>query len=428
MRFATMHPADQLVAMMNRVYYGGMTTVSGGNLSIRDQEGNIWITPTSIDKGGLTRGDICCVHPDGTIEGPHKPSVELPFHSHIYRIRPDIGAILHAHPPALVGFSLARVSPELRLLPGMEALCGGVSVAAYEVPGSKKLGENIAAEFAKGFDTILMENHGLVIGKKDMTQAFTTFEAMEFLARTQAGALRLGSLRTLPESEGKALPAPEVLPLHTAPMGVKERALRREICELLRRAYGQKLVSAHFGEFSARVDEESFLITPYGMDRAEIQPEDLVLVRGGKCERGKTPDTHLRFHQALYERNPQANALFLSRPSSVMAYAVSDAAFDARTIPESYIMLRFPRRLPYGSLRRDPEGTAALLSLVTPVALIENDCVCTMGTSAFNAFDRMEVAEFSARSLLDCAAVGRAVQINDEQVKKIEEDFDLPVK
>lgn len=93
MRFETLHPADQLVEMMNRIYYGGMTTVSGGNLSVRDGEGNIWITPTSVDKGGLTRGDICCVHPDGSVEGPYAPSVELPFHSHIYRIRPDIGAI-----------------------------------------------------------------------------------------------------------------------------------------------------------------------------------------------------------------------------------------------------------------------------------------------------------------------------------------------
>ena len=83
MRFELLHPADQLVMIMNRIYYYGMTTTSGGNLSIRDDNGDIWITPSGIDKGNLTRADMCQVKPDGTVIGPHKPSVELPFHSEI---------------------------------------------------------------------------------------------------------------------------------------------------------------------------------------------------------------------------------------------------------------------------------------------------------------------------------------------------------
>ena len=85
-----MHPADQLVMFMERIYKNGLTTTSGGNLSIMDDNGDIWITPSSIDKGSLTRQDIMQVKPDGTVIGIHKPSVELPFHRHIYQIRPDI--------------------------------------------------------------------------------------------------------------------------------------------------------------------------------------------------------------------------------------------------------------------------------------------------------------------------------------------------
>ena len=109
MRFELLHPADQLVMIMNRIYYYGMTTTSGGNLSIKDDNGDIWITPSGIDKGNLTRADMCQVKPDGTVIGPHKPSVELPFHSEIYRRRPDLKGILHAHPPTLVAFSLATL-------------------------------------------------------------------------------------------------------------------------------------------------------------------------------------------------------------------------------------------------------------------------------------------------------------------------------
>ncbi|MFO7294947.1 MAG: class II aldolase/adducin family protein, partial [Clostridia bacterium] len=105
MKFELLHPADQIVMIMERIYRYGMTTTSGGNISILDDNGDIWITPSGIDKGSLHRNDIIRVKPDGTIDGIHKPSVELPFHEMIYQKRPDIKAIIHAHPPALVAFS-----------------------------------------------------------------------------------------------------------------------------------------------------------------------------------------------------------------------------------------------------------------------------------------------------------------------------------
>jgi L-fuculose-phosphate aldolase len=69
--------------MMSRIYRYRMTTTSGGNLSIRDSNGDIWITPARVDKGSLRRDDIVCVRPNGTTEGPHPPSSELPFHQAI---------------------------------------------------------------------------------------------------------------------------------------------------------------------------------------------------------------------------------------------------------------------------------------------------------------------------------------------------------
>ncbi len=112
MRFHLLHPRDQLVAIMNRIYNNGMTTLSGGNLSILDANGDIWITPAGVDKGKLTPQDIVCVHADGTVDGLHRPSSELPFHRAIYRCRPDLRAIVHAHAPALVSFSIVRQDSE----------------------------------------------------------------------------------------------------------------------------------------------------------------------------------------------------------------------------------------------------------------------------------------------------------------------------
>ena len=101
-----MHPAEQIKVIIGRIYRSGMTTTSGGNVSIMDDNGDMWITPSAIDKGSLTERDIICVKADGTIVGPHKPSSEYPFHKAIYQMRPGMRSVIHAHPPALVSFSI----------------------------------------------------------------------------------------------------------------------------------------------------------------------------------------------------------------------------------------------------------------------------------------------------------------------------------
>src|SRR6187397_2095489 len=90
-----LHPRDEILQAMERIYRYRMTTTSGGNLSIRDCLGNIWITPARVDKGNLTRHDVVCVRKDGTVDGRHRPSSELPFHEAIYKRRPDIRGIVH---------------------------------------------------------------------------------------------------------------------------------------------------------------------------------------------------------------------------------------------------------------------------------------------------------------------------------------------
>ena len=77
---------------------------------------------------------------DGTVEGPHRPSSELPFHQEIYRTRPDLRGIVHAHPVALVAFSLVHQVPDTRLFHQSRHVCGEAGFAPYELPGSLALG------------------------------------------------------------------------------------------------------------------------------------------------------------------------------------------------------------------------------------------------------------------------------------------------
>src|SRR5690606_7519187 len=161
MNFQLLHPREQLVAIMNRIYYNGMTTLSGGNLSIKDDNGDVWITPSGIDKGKLTPRDIMRVRADGAIEGPHKPSSELPFHRAIYRLRPDLIPIVQAPPAALSSVSRAPAAPDTRIFPQAARACGPVGYAPYALPGSEALGESTAATFAEGYNPVILESHGM---------------------------------------------------------------------------------------------------------------------------------------------------------------------------------------------------------------------------------------------------------------------------
>ena len=186
---------------MDRIYRYRMTTTSGGNLSIREESGDIWISPARVDKGNLTRNDIVCVKPDGSVEGPHRPSSEFPFHKAIYKARPDLQAIVHAHPVALVAFSICGTTPDTRLFHQAHSVCGQIGFAPYALPGSEQLGSKIAESFATGCDSVILENHGVVVGGESLPHAFQRFEAFEFAAKTIIKGRQLGAVRYLTDQQ-----------------------------------------------------------------------------------------------------------------------------------------------------------------------------------------------------------------------------------
>lgn len=428
MKFELLHPADQIVMIMERIYRYGMTTTSGGNISILDDNGDIWITPSGIDKGSLRRNDIIRVKPDGSIEGIHKPSVELPFHEMIYQKRPDIKAIIHAHPPALVAFSIVRQIPNTRLIPNVHLICGQVGIAEYGLPGSRDLSKKIAAQFEKGFKTVILENHGVVTGGKNLFEAFMAFETLDFCAKLELKARRLGNPRSLTDrhieiSKNKQdVTLNEFIPKR---FSSEEREARRNMCQLIHRAYDQQLFTSTQGTFSQRLSDGSFIITPYGLDRKYLQEEDLVRIENGWKEAGKTPSRSVLLHKAIYDKHPHINSVLIAHPPNIMAFAVTDENFETKTIPESYIMLRNIPKLPFGCTFMQPEMTADAFSKETSVVLVENDCVIVTGSSLLNAFDRLEVAEYSAKAIIAAKDLGELVTINDEQVAEIEKAFKL---
>ncbi len=428
MNFEMLHPADQLVMLMERVYKYGMTTTSGGNLSVLDGNGDIWITPGSVDKGSLTRADIIQVKPDGTIIGNHKPSSEFTVHERIYRTRPDIRGILHAHPPALVAFSIVRKIPETNLIPNFAQVCGSVSMAPYDVPGSKGLSIKIATEFEKGHNCVVLENHGVFVGATDIFNAFMAFETLDYCARLQIEAEKIGKVRPLSEkhvSISKEKQNVKMGEFVNNNISSEEKAARRDMCRFIHRAYDQQLFTSAQGTFSVRLSDGSFIITPYQKDRKYLEESDLVRIVGEWKEEGKNPSRSAILHKKIYDKHPEINSVMIAHAPNIMAFAVTDEEFDSRTIPESYIMLRNVKKIPFGASFLQPDMVADMFDNMTPIVLVDNDCVIVTGSSLLNAFDKLEVIEYSAKAVVASKSLGSIVAISDSEVNDLRKAFNF---
>lgn len=421
------HPRDEIMQTMDRIYRYRMTTTSGGNISIRDEAGDIWISPARVDKGNLTRGDIVRVRGDGTVDGLHPPSSEFPFHKAIYTARPDIRSIVHAHPTALVAFSICRQTPNTRMFHQAHSVCGKVGFAAYACPGSVQLGRNIAATFQEGCDSVVLENHGVVVGGDSLPRAFERFEAFEFAGKTLIKARQLGEVCFLDDTQlqlaaDRRVDFQSFVPDSATP---HERELRRQLCEFLRRGCRQRLLISTEGSFSARIDEDSFLITPTRRDRELLRVEDLVLVRGQYRESGKLASRAANAHQAIYRCHPAVQSIVFAHPVNATAFSVTDSVFDVRTIPESYVFLRDVQRVPRGTQYRDDNRIADYVSAASPAAILENDGVIVTGRGILDTFDRLEVLESTAEAVINARAIGQISTMPDSVIDELRTEFEL---
>lgn len=410
---------------MERIYRYRMTTTSGGNLSIRDDSGDVWISPARVDKGSLTRNDIVCVRRDGSVEGAHPPSSEFPFHQAIYAARPEIRAVVHAHPVALVAFSICRQTPDTRLFHQAHYVCGKPGFAPYALPGSAQLGKNIAETFAQGPSSVILENHGVVVGGDSLSHAFQRFEALEFAAKTVIKASHLGAVRYLSLSQLQLAHERRVdfEPFQPPTASVTERELRQQLCKFIRRGCRQRLLISTEGSYSARVDGDSFLITPSQQDRELLEIDDLVLIRGQQYEAGKQPSRASQAHAAIYKKHPNIQAIVFAHPVNATAFSVTDSNFDARTIPESYIFLRDVQRVPYGVQYRADGGIADFVSPQSPAAILESDGVLVTGKSVFDAFDRLEVLESTSEAIINARTLGEIAAMPDPVIEELKRAF-----
>lgn len=431
---ASSGPGEELALTMRQIYALGLTTTSGGNLSVRDEGGDIWITPAGLDKGELRADQVARVDERGSdrlegvdtraLDSAPRPSSELPFHLAIYAARPDLKAVVHAHPVSLVAFSIAQQVPDTRVSAHCHALCGTAGFAAYALPGSRRLGEEIAATFAKGFDCVVLENHGVVVGGGTLQEAFERLEALDLCARTITRARTIGEERLLSaEDLALAIEAGPAAALSVStPVVDEECALRDRLCTIARRAHARRLFTSTQGTLSARLSNDAFLMTPSGVPLDQLERSDLLRVdHGGSA--GREPDARQALHAALYRAHPEVRAIAHGYGDNTAGFSAAGIALPARTIPESYILVREPGLISLREMLCDPMLVARVLCPDRPVALIRNDGALTLGASVLDAFDRLEVLEATAAALIASRPLGELVPMSDEQLIELRKAF-----
>jgi L-fuculose-phosphate aldolase len=425
--FSFLHPRDQIVEIMQRIYAHEMTTTSGGNISVRDEVGDMWITPARLDKGSLRREHIVRITRKGEREGLYPASSEYPFHLSIYKMRPELHAVIHAHPGALVSFSICGKIPNTRLFPEAWHVCGEPAFACYALPGSTKLGSRIAEQYGSKAqpNCVLLENHGVVVGGDSLAVAFERFETLEFTAQIILNALLLGQVKYLTESEIALSKKPRTLSAEEsacAPSS-REKELRKEICDFVHRAYEHRLMTSTWGSFSARVSGDAFVVTPSHVDRRELGVEDLVLVQDGKFVPTQKPSRVAGLHRAIYRAHPEIQAVVNALPLNGTAFCVTDFALNTRTIPESYLFLKDVSKIPFEEQFGDGEAVAASVGPRNPVALLENNGVLVAGRTILDAFDRLEVLEATAAAIIRSRALADIRVMGEEVIKELEGAF-----
>jgi len=178
---------EDIVNAMRNLYRRGLVSALSGNASMRVPGTNcIWITPSGIFKGGLTVDDLVKIDLEGNVvEGFRKPSSEWRFHVAIYKSRPDINAVIHAHNPVTVAFSLSGLRLDESLLSEVMYFIKRIEYIPLVEPGTETLAKLVADRVSRGSNAIILERHGVIGVGKDIYEAEMIVESLEDLANVQ---------------------------------------------------------------------------------------------------------------------------------------------------------------------------------------------------------------------------------------------------
>ncbi|MEX2157205.1 MAG: class II aldolase/adducin family protein [Gemmatimonadales bacterium] len=190
--------ARRMALCCRQLAAGGLIAGRDGNLSVRIGADRVLVTPSACIKALVTAADMVEVNLAGRPRrrGRRKPTSELDLHLRILNHRPDVHAIVHAHPPTATGFAVAGEEIPANLLPELIFVVGRVPIVPYGTPGTPELGDRVVP-YLEGHDALLLANHGAVTMGSTLDQAWIRMETLEHAARIVAAARTVGKPQPL---------------------------------------------------------------------------------------------------------------------------------------------------------------------------------------------------------------------------------------
>jgi L-fuculose-phosphate aldolase len=186
-----------LVEVCRRLHDRRLLGAGEGNVSCRLGAHRLLVTPSGANKGYLRPADLVVVDLSGAkVRGRGRPSTELLMHLAAYAARPDVEAVVHAHPLTAVAFTVAGVEPPNDLLPEAVLVLGRIAVAPFATPGTGEVPRSLEP-FWSGHQVLLLERHGALALGRDLFQAFDRMETLERVCQVAAAARALGRCEPL---------------------------------------------------------------------------------------------------------------------------------------------------------------------------------------------------------------------------------------
>lgn len=198
---------EAVAATMRRLYDRGLTTCSGGNISLRLGNNLVAITPSAIDKAYIKAEQVAIIQMDGKNLTPElKCSIETGMHLEVLKARPDINAIVHAHPTKASFFTCySELNINTKLLAEARLLLGDIKKAPYAIMGSPQLAKNVSITLGTKDMAVLMENHGVMTLGKTLLKAYDRIEVLEAAAEMTLLAQNIGGIRSLSSEQCKEI-------------------------------------------------------------------------------------------------------------------------------------------------------------------------------------------------------------------------------
>lgn len=177
-----------------RIYQKGFVAANDGNISVKVGPNEFYCTPTGVSKGYMTPDMIIKVDAEGNkIEGALNPSSEIKMHMRVYRERPDVGAVVHAHPPIATAFAVCQKPLDKLILPEAVLSIGTVPVCAYGTPSSMEVPDSLMP-YIQDHDAFLLQNHGALSVGNTLTRAFFVMDEVEYFAKITFYASMIGGM------------------------------------------------------------------------------------------------------------------------------------------------------------------------------------------------------------------------------------------